>query len=98
MDTKLIQVHCDVECFRRGVIDPKYRIYVNNELFTERTWIWHNEYLEEMIQIEAEAGKYRIRYELVPPHLSELTVDNFRVEHGPAKVKQDGYLRIQDES
>ena len=66
MDTKLIQVHCDVECFRRGVIDPKYRIYVNNELFTERTWIFNDDqYLEEMLQIDAPTGKYLIKFELV---------------------------------
>ena len=40
----------------------------------------------------------QIHYELVPPHLATLTVKNFRVEHGPAKIKQDGFLRIQDES
>ena len=51
-----------------------------------------------MIQIEAEPGKYQIHYELVPPHLAELTVDNYRVEVGPGKVKQNGFLRIQDES
>ena len=98
MSRHYVQVLCDVKCTWEG-LPPVYRVYVNDELFTERTWTWDdNYYLEEMIQIEAEAGKYRIHYELVPPHLAELTVDNFRVEHGPAKVKQDGYLRIQDES
>lgn len=93
-----VQVLCDVRCDWEG-LPPIYRLYVNDELFTERTWTWDTDYyLEEMIQIEADPGKYRIHYELVPPHLATLTVDNFRVKHGPGKIKQDGYLRIQDES
>ena len=98
MSRHYVQVLCDVKCTWEG-LPPVYRVYVNDELFTERTWTWDdNYYLEEMIQIEADAGKYQIHYELVPPHLATLTVNNFRVEHGPAKVKQNGFLRIEDES
>lgn len=93
-----VQVLCDVACEWEG-LPPTYRLYVNDELFAERTWNWDSDYyLEEMIQVEAEPGKYRIHYELVPPHLARLTVNNFRVEHGSARVKQDGYLRIDNES
>ena len=95
MNKKFVRVLADVDCSWEGLA-PTYRLYVNNELFTERTWIWHNEYLEEMIQIEAEPGEYSIRYELVPPHLAQLSVANMRVDYGPGEIT-GSILRIRDE-
>jgi hypothetical protein len=46
-------------------------------------------YLEECFQIEAEPGEYRIRYDLVEPHLATLTGTNFRVDHGTATVNNN---------
>ena len=90
-----VQVLCDVTCDWEG-LPPVYRLYVNDELFAERTWTWTDEYLEEMLQIEAEPGKYRIRYELVPPNLAKITASNFRVDFGPGHCVK-GTLRIEDE-
>jgi hypothetical protein len=88
----LVDVHCEWKDSA-----PIYRAYVNDELFAERTWIWTDMYLEECFQIEAEPGDYRIRYELVSPHLAELNVTNFRVDHGPAAV-ENNVVRILDEA
>ena len=88
----LVDVHCEWKDS-----PPIYRAYVNDELFAERTWIWTDMYLEECFQIEAEPGDYRIRYELVSPHLAELNVTNFRVDHGPAAV-ENNVVRILDEA
>jgi hypothetical protein len=71
-----------------------YRVYVNDELFTERTFDWQKEYLEEVIQIEAEPGDYDITYELLPPHLATLKVSNMRVEYGPGTIPEQNKLRI----
>jgi hypothetical protein len=97
MDKKFVRVLCDVHCDWEG-LPPVYRVYVNDELFTERTWIWNNEYLEELIQINAEPGQYQIRHELVPPHLAQLTVANMRVELGDANIKGENLLRIYNEN
>ena len=97
MDKKFVRVLADVYCDWEG-LPPTYRVYVNDELFTERTWTWTDCYLEELLQIEAPAGKYQIRYELVPPHLAQLRVENMRVDLGPANIKGDSLLRIVDES
>jgi hypothetical protein len=51
-----------------------------------------------MLQIEAEPGKYTLRWELVRPCLAELTVQNVRVDFGPGNIKNNTLLRIQDES
>jgi hypothetical protein len=62
-------------------------VYVDDELFTERTWRWQDAYLEEMIQIEAEPGEYVITYELVDCSSATLHVSNMRVDYGPGRIK-----------
>lgn len=97
MNKKFVRVLADVHCDWEG-LNPIYRVYVNEELFAERTWRWTDSYLEEMLQIEAPPGKYTLRWELVPPHLAQLKVENIRVDHGPANIKNNELLRIYDES
>jgi hypothetical protein len=96
MTKKFVRVLADVDCTWEG-LDPVYRVYVNDELFTERTWIWDSSYLEENLQIDAEPGEYRIRFELVPPHLAQLTVSNIHVDFGPGTV-ENNVLRITNEA
>jgi hypothetical protein len=79
MTKHFVRVLADVDCEWQG-LNPVYRVYVNDELFTERTWYWIDEYLEERLQIEAEPGDYLLRWELVPPHLAQLTVKNLRID------------------
>ena len=92
MTKKFVHVQTDVDCEWEG-LNPIYRVYVNDELFAERTWQWTDCYLEEMLQIDAEPGEYTIRFELVPPHLATLSVTNMRVITGPATV-ENNVLRI----
>lgn len=97
MNRQFVRVLADVHCEWEG-LNPSYRVYVNGELFAERTWRWTNSYLEEMLQIEAEPGKYHLRWELIPPHLAQLKVTNVRVDFGPGNIKNNELLRIYDES
>jgi hypothetical protein len=94
MNKKFVRVLADIDIKWEG-LNPVYRAYVNDELFAERTWYWGSDYLEETLQIEAEPGEYTIRFELVPPHLAQLTVSNIRVEYGPGTVKNN-VLRIAE--
>lgn len=87
-----MRVLADVDCEWEG-LTPVYRVYVNDELFTERTWVWTDAYLEEMLQIDAPPGEYRIHFDLVPPHLAKINVKNIRVDYGPATIQGD-ILRI----
>lgn len=93
MSKKFVRVLADVDCNWEG-ITPIYRVYVNDELFAERTWRWTDAYLEEMLQIEAEPGEYHLDWQLVPPHLAELRVSNVRVDFGPGEIINDEILRI----
>lgn len=92
MTKQFVRVLADVNCEWEGLA-PIYRAYVNDELFAERTWRWTDCYLEELFQIEAEPGEYQLRWELVPPHLAQLTVQNIRVDLGPGTV-ENNVLRI----
>jgi hypothetical protein len=97
MKSEFVCVLADVDCQWEG-LNPTYRVYVNDELFAERTWSWTDCYLEEMLQIQAGPGDYQLRWELVPPHLAQLTVTNIRVDQGPGTVVDNQILRIANES
>lgn len=88
MTKQFVRIVCNIACKWEG-LPPIYRVYVNDELFTERTWIWTDPeiYLKEQIQIDAVPGEYTIRYELVPPNLAELIVTKPVVEHGPGEFR-----------
>ena len=98
MSKKFVFVECDVYC-QGWTNPPSYRVYVNDELFTERTWIWPDHYLTEMLQISAPPGDYRVTVQAVGPQLAQFTVTNHRVEYGPAEwVKKNSRLRIHHAS
>lgn len=95
MSTEFVVAVCDVRCrWSEPTPPPRYRCYVNDELFVERTWIWTDMYLEESIQIAAPPGKYRVRYELVDTEDVELSVSNLRVDQGPAMITVHGDIYI----
>jgi len=89
---QFIRVLCDVNCDWTGN-SPVYRVYVDDELFAERTWRWDNVYLEEMLQIEAEPGEYVISYKLVNSPDATICVSNMRVDYGSGEIV-DNTLKI----
>jgi len=94
MTQHFVRVLCNVYCNWQGD-DPSYRVYVNDELFTERTFSWPDCFIEEMIQVEAEPGNYEIRYEVISPGLVQLRVENMHVDYGPGTIKGN-VLRIRE--
>ena len=85
MQTFFVRVECDVTA--KVHEQPfRYRAYVNNELFAERTWIWENSYLEENFQIQAAPGIYPIRFEIVDVEHGRIKVRNHRVITGPGRI------------
>ena len=93
MERYFVRVLADVDCEWEG-LNPIYRVYVNDEMFAERTWRWTTEYLQEILPIYGEPGKYTLRWELVEPHLAQLKVNNVRVDYGPGQMLNDRTLRI----
>jgi hypothetical protein len=93
MDKKFVRILSNIDCDWEG-LPPVYRLYVNEELFSERTWTWRNSTLREAIQIEAAPGEYVLRYELVAPHLAFIYVKDLTVDEGPAQVVNTTQFRI----
>lgn len=75
-----------------------YRLFVNGELFTERTWIWQDVYLQEQLVVRAAPGQYPIEYQLITSSGAGLKVQNIRVVDGPARICKDNTLEIWHES
>jgi len=65
----------------------KYRIYVNDDLITERTWIWNlNTVIEEDIWIEVPpciSHIVRLESILDPKSIAQFGLRNFRVNNWP---------------
>ena len=99
MTAQFVLVKADVSIIWDGAA-PDYRLYVGGELFADRTYIWQEQYLEELIQIYAPPGDYELHWELVPPATGEITVTNVRIDNGPvtACIVNNSVLRIEHES
>lgn len=94
MPTECVTVEIDVDCewFRNP---PRYRCYVNDELFTERTWIWSDMYLQEALIIQGAPGTYQVRYELIQADSDvRLHITNYKIQSGPGTVDQSGQVTI----
>lgn len=79
-----MRIEFDLDCEWEG-LPPVYRIYVNDEMFVERTWSWVNCYLTESLQVRAEPGMYRVRVKHVGPDLANFVISNRKIAHGPAR-------------
>lgn len=77
-----VDLHCD---WKRT--PPPYRLYVNNELFTERTYIWGGtQYLQEIISLSAPPGRYVIRVDNLGDPDCQFKLRNLQVETGVAQI------------
>lgn len=85
-----IELHCD-----NVSPAPTYRVYVNDELFTERTYIWEDQCPVEMLQILAEPGQYRVRVESAD---SVVTKHRPEIMFGPARWIDIDTLEISNEN
>jgi len=90
-----VRVLSNIDCDWEG-IRPVYRLYVNDELISERTWRWTDNYLQEILQVSAEPGEYHLRYELVEPHLAQLRVGTLTADLGPVEIVNNTTFRITE--
>lgn len=97
MKFEFVQVQADVYCDVRSG-EARYRAYVNDELFVERTWAWPDSHLEEMFQIFAPPGQYRVRYELVSGSDADLRVRRYSILQGPGGINSRGEMEIWNET
>ena len=100
MNTKFVRISIDIEVDNKlSDFSPSYRVYVENELFVERTYVQQDhQYLCEMLQIEALPGRYKVVFENLDPEKATFLTKNYSVMHGPARWLSKKYLEIYDES
>jgi hypothetical protein len=83
----VVEVHC-VEPRWVSKEGSRYRIYVDNELMVERTWIWdQNTYIQEHMVLKLhDHASHRMRLETIktmPGAMTELTLLNITCDgHG----------------
>lgn len=93
MEEEFVRAQFDIDCDWEG-LPPVYRIYVENELFAERTWRWTQDFLRENLQIYAAPGRYRVRVESVGPNLADFRISNHRIAYGPAVWLDQEHIEI----
>jgi len=91
-----VRLEADIRCTWHQEA-PIYRVYVNDELFTERTFIWTDCYLVESIQLQVDPGKYAVRIEMLPRFSCDFTAENLRVVKGPAVIKKGWLLKVSED-
>ena len=95
MEEKFIRVLFDLKVNRIKNERVGYRLYVNDELFNERTWRWDSlVLLEESLQIKAVPGKYTVRIEKYHPAKARFDISNMRVELGDACIVDNNTIEI----
>jgi len=79
----------DVYCNTAQNGTPAYRVYVDNDLLTERNWLWPTWeiYIEENIEVDLESGNHKVYIESCGAD-SSFTCKNLRV-NGVAADLQD---------
>jgi len=80
----LTQITVDVLCSTTQHGDPVYRVYVDSDLLTERTWIWpaYEIYIRENLEVDIEPGTHEVRVESCGAQ-TEFTVQNLCVNGAP---------------
>lgn len=98
MRNKFVKFSFDLFCdWKRQ--PPTYRVYVNNELFTERTYIWGGtQHLQEVLQLSAPPGKYNIRVDNLGDPECQFKVRNLKIDNGSARVIDSKTIEVVHES
>ncbi len=95
MDKQFVKMELDVHA-KWNTHPPMYRVYVNNELFNERNYMWQpTEYVTEILQISAEPGEYTVRIE---NHGGKFTTRKLRCSYGSAEIINNETFRIVEEN
>ena len=82
MTKQFIKAQIDIHCKHKGTESPSYRVFVNDELFTERTWIWGSGVgINEHVHVDLHIGQGKFRLEPVNCSNSNFTIHNFKVNN-----------------
>lgn len=77
---KEIEITVEVRCLNKAKIPSSYRIYVDNDLITERTFIWTNEFIKEHMFVSLGVGEHSVRLEPVDPDFKGFFMSSPRID------------------
>lgn len=91
-------INIDLFCFRSDNNPKNYRLYVDGDLITERTYIWinaghdskHGKYVKENIWVNLEPGEHEVTVVAIDKspgkfYFRNLLIDQIPVEHNNGK-------------
>ena len=94
--THFVRAIFDLHCVWNSVQKPSYRIYVNDQLFTEREWAAdEHQYQITHLQLDVPTGKYDVHVKSCDPDAA-FHVNNGRIEQGPAKMVKNSRITVAD--
>lgn len=91
----LQEVLITVDIYCQWEADPKaYRIYIDDELLTERTYHWRNtdQFVQENIVIAVPAGQHEFRLESVDPQFKGFRWQNFTIDNQPVSAANGQFI------
>jgi hypothetical protein len=78
-----IELTCEVRCLDEAE-NQSYRLYIDDDLITERTWIWPYHFrIKEHIHINIEPGEHTIRVESVDKKFAKFYVNALHLDGYP---------------
>ena len=87
METKAVSITVDVHCHWTDS-PPRYRVYVDNDLLTERTFIWpgYQNFVRENIHVNLNPGQHELKIVNVDPRFGKFEARNIIVNKIPAET------------
>lgn len=89
MKSRQVELAIDILC-KWGPYSPSYRIYVDDNLLTERTYVWNNEeaYVREHIVVDVTPGEHSLTLEKCGERwiFGEFSMANLTVDDRPAEL------------
>ena len=89
-----LRIEVDVLCDWQ--VEPQaYRLYINDDLYTERTYIWHNpnQWVREIIVAELAPGHHTIKIQSVDSKFPVFRLANFSINNN-FQILQNGTFTV----
>lgn len=79
---KTVSISVDVWCNYDDFVKPAYRVYVDSDMLTERTFIWKSatQYIREHIEVNLASGSHYLTIENLTPEMAKYRIDNIQVD------------------
>ena len=79
---RTVSISVDVWCNYDNFVKPAYRVYVDSEMLTERTFIWNSskQYIREHIEVNLAPGGHSVSIQNLTPEMAAFRISNLQVD------------------